>query len=90
MGQNAAALDSVQNAIQAIGRGFDVNCDARLLYCKGVGGTRVLDMDEERGRDLMAFGELIVPNVPRDVRFSQGITKRVSTAICSFHEVRSI
>ncbi|XP_078435624.1 MAC/Perforin domain-containing protein [Wolffia australiana] len=87
MGENAAALDTVHHAIRALGRGFDVNYDARLLYCKGVGGSRVVEIDEEQGRDLLAFGDLLVPNVPKDVRFSQGTTKRVSTAICSFHEM---
>ncbi|CAA6669263.1 unnamed protein product [Spirodela intermedia] len=76
MEDNAAALDTVQNAIRALGRGFDVNCDTRLLYCKGVGGSRVIEVDEDHTRDL-----------PVDVRCSQGSTKRVSTAICSFHEM---
>lgn len=87
MEENAAALDAVQNAIRALGRGFDVTCDTRLLYCKGVGGARVVEVDEDHTRELPVFGDLAVPNVPRDVRCSEGSTKRVSTAICSFHEV---
>ncbi|GMI75937.1 hypothetical protein HRI_001263000 [Hibiscus trionum] len=33
---NAASLHTALNAVQALERGFDVDFDTRLLYCKGV------------------------------------------------------
>lgn len=49
------ALHTAINAVKALGRGFDVNCDTRLLYCKGVAGSRVVHVDEEHVRDLWLF-----------------------------------
>lgn len=55
MGEHVAAFHTATNAVQALNRGFDVNCDTRLLYCKGVAGSRVVHVDEEHVRDLWLF-----------------------------------
>uniref|UniRef100_A0A0R0IEC2 MACPF domain-containing protein n=1 Tax=Glycine max TaxID=3847 RepID=A0A0R0IEC2_SOYBN len=52
MGEHVAAFHTATNAVQALNRGFDVNCDTRLLYCKRVAGSRVIHVDEEHVRDL--------------------------------------
>lgn len=84
-----AALLTVENAIKALGRGFDVNYDTRLLYCKGTSGSRVVHVDEEHTRDLPVLDGLVIPNVPRDVRCSQDISGpyRELTGACSFNEM---
>lgn len=84
-----AALFTVENAIKALGRGFDVNYDTRLLYCKGASGSRVVHVDEEHTRDLMVLDGLVVPNVSRDVRCSQDISGpyRELTGACGFNEM---
>ncbi|KAH7568686.1 hypothetical protein JRO89_XS06G0032500 [Xanthoceras sorbifolium] len=41
------------NSIQALGRGFDVTSDIRLLYCKGAPGSRLVHIDEDHARDLL-------------------------------------
>ncbi|MQL76027.1 hypothetical protein Taro_008409 [Colocasia esculenta] len=87
MEDNAAALHTVQNAIQALGKGFDVNYDTRLLYCKGLGGNRVVEVDEDHTRDLQLFEGLVVPKVSRDVRCSPDGRRRENTVLCSFHEM---
>ncbi|KAH7672510.1 Membrane attack complex component/perforin (MACPF) domain-containing protein [Dioscorea alata] len=84
-----AALLTVENAIKALGRGFDVNYDTRLLYCKGASGSRVVHVDEEHTRDLPVLDGLVIPNVSRDVRCSQDISGpyRELTGACSFNEM---
>ncbi|KAF5770096.1 hypothetical protein HanXRQr2_Chr14g0655651 [Helianthus annuus] len=65
MEENAAALHTVVNSVQALGKGFDVNFDTRLLYCKGVAGSKVVEIDEEHTRDVWIYDNLVVPNVSR-------------------------
>ncbi|KAJ4780008.1 MACPF domain-containing protein CAD1 [Rhynchospora pubera] len=81
-----ASLHTIQNAIQAIGRGFDVNYDTRLLYCKGVAGSRLVEIDEEC-KDLRVHDRLCVPGVSRDIRCSSEAGGRESTGACSFSEM---
>ncbi|KAB1224627.1 MACPF domain-containing protein CAD1 [Morella rubra] len=87
MEQNAAALHTAINSVQALGRGFDVNYDTRLLYCKGVAGSRLVEIDEEHTRDLQLYDDIVVPNVPRDISNSQASIGRQSSGVCSFHEM---
>lgn len=87
MADNAAALHTAINSVQALGRGFDVNFDTRLLYCKGVAGSRVVEVDEEHTKDLFLYENIVVPNVPRDIKNSQEAVGRQSSGVCSFHEV---
>lgn len=87
MADNAAALHTAINSVQALGRGFDVNFDTRLLYCKGVAGSRVVEVDEEHTKDLFLYENLVVPNVPRDIKNSQEAVGRQSSGVCSFHEM---
>ncbi|KAJ0695990.1 putative MACPF domain-containing protein CAD1/NSL1 [Helianthus annuus] len=87
MEENAAALHTAMNSVQALGKGFDVNFDTRLLYCKGVAGSKVVEIDEEHTRDLWIYDNLVVPNVSRDVENYQDSIDRVMSGVCSYHEM---
>ncbi|KAK9124715.1 hypothetical protein Sjap_014317 [Stephania japonica] len=92
MGENAitastAALDTVVNSIQALGRGFDVNFDTRLLYCKGVAGSRIVEVDEDHTRDLFVCDGLVAPNVSRDIKCSQEKIGRQGSGVCNYYEM---
>lgn len=87
MEENAAALHTAINSVGALGRGFDVNFDTRLLYCKGVAGSRVVEIDEEHSRDLWLYDSLVVPNVPREIKNSQETSGRDGFGVCSYQEV---
>lgn len=87
MGENVAALHTAVNSVHALGRGFDVNFDTRLLYCKGVSGSRVVEVDEEHTRDLCLYDEVVVPNVSREIKLSPESNERRSSGVCSFNEV---
>ncbi|KAF3327368.1 MACPF domain-containing protein CAD1-like protein [Carex littledalei] len=81
-----AFLHTIENAIQAIGRGFDVNYDTRLLYCKEVFGSRLVEIDEEC-RDLRVHERLCVPDVSRDIKCYSEAGGRETTGPYSFSEV---
>ncbi|KAK7294854.1 hypothetical protein RJT34_17751 [Clitoria ternatea] len=88
MEEHIAALHTASNAVQALGRGFDVNFDTRLLYCKGIAGSRVVHVDEEHVRDLWLYNDVVVPNVSRDiVKNSQEPFGRHSSGVCSYQEM---
>ncbi|KAL7095133.1 hypothetical protein ACP275_10G005300 [Erythranthe tilingii] len=87
MEENVAALHTTINSVQALGRGFDVNYDTRLLYCKGVSGSRIVDIDEGHTRDLYLSDELVVPNVSKDIRNSQETGGRDGFGVCTYNEM---
>ncbi|CAL5346240.1 unnamed protein product [Camellia sinensis] len=83
-----ALLTTLCNSIQALGRGFDVTSDIRLLYCKGTPGSRLVHLDEEHTEDLVVSDGLVVPNVSVDIEWSRGKrTPPVAIPVCSFHEM---
>ncbi|XP_038990671.1 MACPF domain-containing protein CAD1-like isoform X1 [Hibiscus syriacus] len=84
---NAAAQHTAINAVQALGRGFDVNFDTRLLYCKGVAGSRIVEIDEEHVRDVYLDDQLVLHNISRDIKNSQEPIGRHSSGVCNFHEM---
>uniref|UniRef100_A0A2P2KZY3 MACPF domain-containing protein CAD1-like isoform X2 n=1 Tax=Rhizophora mucronata TaxID=61149 RepID=A0A2P2KZY3_RHIMU len=84
---NVAAMHAAINAVQALGRGFDVNFDTRLLYCKGVAGAGVVEIDEEHTRELYLYDSIAVPNVSRDITNSLDSVDRQSFGPSTFHEM---
>ncbi|KAL4272585.1 hypothetical protein GQ457_13G027310 [Hibiscus cannabinus] len=84
---NAAAQHTAINAVQALGRGFDVNFDTRLLYCKGATGSRIVEIDKEHVRDIYLDDHIVLPNISRDIKNTQEPTGRHSSGVCNFHEM---
>lgn len=87
MEENAAALHTAMNSVQALGSGFDVNYDTKLLYCKGVAGSRIVEIDEQNRRDLYLADDLVVTNVSRDIKNSQEARGRDGFGVCSYNEM---
>ncbi|KAM7263163.1 hypothetical protein ACFE04_000846 [Oxalis oulophora] len=84
----AAAMHTAVNAVQALGRGFDVNFDTRLLYCKGGSvSNRIVPIDDQVCRNLFLYDNIIVPNVSRDITTYHDSVGRLSSGICNFHEM---
>ncbi|XP_016543152.1 MACPF domain-containing protein CAD1 isoform X2 [Capsicum annuum] len=87
MEEKTAAFHTAINAVQALGRGFDVNYDTRLLYCKGVAGSRVVEIDEEHKRDLCLYDNIVLPNVSRDINNFQEQGGRDGSSVCNYNEM---
>lgn len=84
-----ALITTLSNSIQALGRGFDVTSDIRLLYCKGAPGSRLVHLDEENRVDLLhPDGGVLLPDVTVDIECSQDMRSIEATPVCTFHEVR--
>lgn len=90
MAENAPALITALNSIQALGRGFDVTSDIRFLYCKGAAGSRLVVIDEENTKDLALPCDLILPNVPVEVACYAGERKRKQTGVLDFHRMAEV
>ncbi|KAJ4822475.1 hypothetical protein Tsubulata_011627 [Turnera subulata] len=86
-GYAAAAAHTAANSVQALGKGFDVNFDTRLLYCKGVAGSKVVEIDEKHTRDLYLYDDIVVGNVSRDIKNSLDSLGRQCSGVCSYHEM---
>lgn len=82
-----ALVSTLCNSIQALGRGFDVTSDIRLLYCKGAPGSRLVSIDEDRTRNLEISQSYVIPNVSVDIECSSGKACNERTHVCNFHEV---
>ncbi|XP_002522282.2 MACPF domain-containing protein CAD1 isoform X1 [Ricinus communis] len=82
-----ALTTTLCNSIQALGRGFDVTSDIRLLYCKGAPGSRLVHIDEQHTRDLQLSDGVLVPNVSVDIDCSIGQRSIDRIPVCTFHEM---
>ncbi|GLT52541.1 hypothetical protein SLA2020_258760 [Shorea laevis] len=82
-----ALTTTLYNSIQALGRGFDVTSDIRLLYCKGAPGARLVQLDEDHAVDLVVSDGVVVRNVPTDIEFSRSNSTFERMPVCSFHEM---
>ena len=81
------ARATAMSVVQALGRGFDVTSDIRLLYCKGSAGTRLLNIDENNSRDLNFPDGLSVPNVSSDFMVKAEMPKRYALGVLDFDQV---
>lgn len=82
-----ALTTTLCNSIQALGRGFDVTSDIRLLYCKGASGSRLVHLDEDHNRDLEISHGLVIPNVSVDIECSREKRSPETIPVRSFHEM---
>ncbi|KAJ6893764.1 MACPF domain-containing protein CAD1-like [Populus alba x Populus x berolinensis] len=82
-----ALTTTLCNSIQALGRGFDVTSDIRLLYCKGATGSRLVHIDEEHARDLDISHGLVLPSLSFDIDCSKEKRSFERIPVCSFHEM---
>lgn len=82
-----ALLTTLLNSIRALGRGFDVTSDIRLLYCKGAPGSRLVHLDEDHRRDMVISDDLVLPSVSVDIECYRGKKTLEATRVCGFHEM---
>ncbi|XP_009406153.2 MACPF domain-containing protein CAD1 [Musa acuminata AAA Group] len=97
-GGSDALIATLTNAVQALGRGFDVTSDARLLYCKGAPGSRLVLLDDTRTRSLViaddggsgsgsSIGQIVLPDVLLDVKICRERDRREPSRVCNFQQM---
>lgn len=82
-----ALSTTLSNSIQALGRGFDVTSDIRLLYCKGSPGSRLVHLTDDRAKDLQVSDSLIVPRISPDIELSRGEAVRETVPVYTFQKM---
>ncbi|KAG1367782.1 putative MACPF domain-containing protein CAD1 [Cocos nucifera] len=84
-----ALIATLSNAVQALGRGFDVTSDTRLLYCKGAPGSRLVLVDEGRTRDFVISddGDVVLPDVSLDIDIFREQSQLEATPAYSFQQM---
>lgn len=79
------AAEAAMVAIQSIGRGYDISLDLRLKYCKG--DSRLIDVDEDQGREVVLPGGISIPNVSRAIKCDKGDRTRFRSDVLTFQQV---
>ncbi|KAJ7299523.1 hypothetical protein O6H91_Y214900 [Diphasiastrum complanatum] len=82
-----AAQATAREALNALGRGFDVTLDLRLAYCKGPQGSRLIELDEDMNADVVIPGGVIIPNVPKDIKCDKGERTHFRSEVLPFHQM---
>ncbi|KAH6777810.1 MAC/Perforin domain-containing protein [Perilla frutescens var. frutescens] len=81
-------FDSGGIKCRSLGRGFDVTSDIKLLYYKGAPGSRLVNIDDHRTRNLQISESSLIPNVSVDIECSKGRSfKKEGTPVLSFREM---
>ncbi|GMH28287.1 hypothetical protein Nepgr_030130 [Nepenthes gracilis] len=77
-------------AVEALGLGFDLTFDFRLKFAKGVGGERLVVLDEANKRDVVIPGGITVPGVPEDIRCDKGEQMRFKSDVLEFKQMAEL
>lgn len=84
------AWNAAHAAIQSIGRGYDIAIDLKLKYCKGNGDSgnrRLIEMDEDAGREVMIPGGITIPNVSKFIKCDKGERTRFRSDVLPFQQM---
>lgn len=85
MGAQKAA---VEEAIEAIGLGYDLAEDLKLKYCKrNSPDSRLIVIDHDQGRDLVVPGRISIRNVPKSIKCDKGERLRFASDVLSFQQM---
>lgn len=75
------------DAANALGRGFDVTSDFRLGFAKGSSGSRLVEIDETNTQDIVAPGDVVIPNVSVDIRCDKGEKTHYASEVLTFTQM---
>ncbi|KAJ0016622.1 hypothetical protein Pint_10525 [Pistacia integerrima] len=79
---------AAEKAVSVIGFGYDLCSDVRLTACKpGPSGSRLIEMDQTRTRDLVFPGGVVVTNVCSSIKCDKGERTRFRSDVLSFNQM---
>lgn len=80
---------AAEKAVSVIGFGFDLCNDLRLSSCKpGPSGSKLIDIDLTRTKDLVLPAGVVVPNVSNSIKCDKGERTRFRSDVISFNQVK--
>ncbi|KAL2254295.1 MACPF domain-containing protein At4g24290 isoform X1 [Sesamum indicum] len=79
------AAEAAKVAINSIGRGYDISLDLRLKYCKG--DSRLIEIDEDQGREIVLPGGISVRNVSKSIKCDKGERTRFRSDVLTFQQM---
>lgn len=82
------AAEAAKVAINSIGRGYDISLDLRLKYCKG--DSRLIEIDEDQGREIVLPGGISVRNVSKSIKCDKGERTRFRSDVLTFQQGSSM
>lgn len=83
--KNNRAQLAAENAIGAIGRGYDITNDLRLSYCKG--DSRLIELDCDLKHEALLPGGITVPNVSKAIKCDKGERMRFRSDVLTFQQM---
>nr|GLL23915.1 MACPF domain-containing protein At4g24290 [Ipomoea trifida] len=82
------AAEAAKAAILSIGCGYDISLDLRLKYCKGDPcSRRLIEIDEDKGREIVLPGGILVPDVPKSIKCDKGERTRFRSDVLPFQQM---
>ncbi|KAK9704966.1 hypothetical protein RND81_07G023500 [Saponaria officinalis] len=88
MALKLGAEKAAEVAIGSIGRGYDISTDLRLKFCKGdVVESRLIDIDDDKCREIGLPGGIVVHNVPNSIKCDKGERIRFRSDVLSFQQM---
>ncbi|KAI4344871.1 hypothetical protein L6164_012058 [Bauhinia variegata] len=78
-------------ALECLGKGFDLTSDFRLKFAKGgIGGERLVVLDEVNKRDILIPGGATVRGVSEDIRCDKGDRMRFKSDVIEFNQMSEL
>lgn len=74
-----------EDAIKAIGLGYDLTNDLRLKFCKN--HSRLIAIDEDNVRTVELPHRISIPNVPKSINCDKGDRIRLCSDVLSFQQM---
>lgn len=83
-----SAKKAAEEAIEAIGLGYDLGFDLRLKYCKKNSPRLiVINDDGKQVHNMVIPGGFSIPNVPKSIKCDKGERLRFSSDVLSFQQM---
>ena len=88
MAPRVSPSEIAENAILAMGRGYDACLDLRLKNCKPeTGDPCLIDLDLDHRQELSLPGNILIPNVSKSIKCDKGERMRFKSDVLSFQQV---
>ncbi|ERN06771.1 hypothetical protein AMTRI_Chr06g174140 [Amborella trichopoda] len=75
-------------AVESLGRGFDLTCDFRLKFAKGL--ERLVELDDQNLRDISIPGGPTIRNVSSDIKCDKGDRLRFRSDVLEFNQMSEL